>query len=219
MDTSCKRFIKFGFIISVTCAVLFTVSVYFNNLNFTFKQQSYNVFNISANDNEKNPQSFENNAVRKDDNLGTAKRLKDKVYGAQNVYTTKTGKYSVQDNNKTELVHKSLPSVLEDTLITEYSRKRNDSEDPSQLIKVYGYTFRGGNSVIILLPPFLKGICTKRKEFAPRGSKFFSFSVDPTFQKRLNLSFWCLGKAVAFPGNFAYSFGVQGTGNQLCQTC
>ena len=32
------------------------------------------------------------------------------------------------------------------------------------------------------LPPFWKGVSTKRKEFAPCGSKFFPFRVDP-FQK------------------------------------
>ena len=41
------------------------------------------------------------------------------------------------------------------------------------------YTFRGGNSVKIILSPFLKGIYSKRKEFAPKWSKFFPFRVDP----------------------------------------
>ena len=42
-----------------------------------------------------------------------------------------------------------------------------------------GYTSRGGNSVKLFLPPFWKGVYFNRKEFAPHGSKFFPFRVDP----------------------------------------
>ena len=30
-----------------------------------------------------------------------------------------------------------------------------------------------------IIVPFRKGVCSKRKEFAPHGSKFFPFRVDP----------------------------------------
>ena len=39
--------------------------------------------------------------------------------------------------------------------------------------------FKRGNSFEIVLYPFWKGVYSKRKEFAPRESKFFSFEVDP----------------------------------------
>ena len=42
-----------------------------------------------------------------------------------------------------------------------------------------GYTFRGNDSVKIDFAPSCKGVYSKRKEFAPRGSKFFPFRVDP----------------------------------------
>ena len=32
--------------------------------------------------------------------------------------------------------------------------------------------------------PFIKGVYSKRKEFAPRGSKFFPFRVDPFLEGR-----------------------------------
>ena len=41
-----------------------------------------------------------------------------------------------------------------------------------------GYTFMGDNSVKMVLPPFRKGVYSKRKESAPFGSKFFLFRVD-----------------------------------------
>ena len=44
----------------------------------------------------------------------------------------------------------------------------------------------GGNSAKIILPPFWKGVYSKRKEFAPKGSKFFPFRVDP-FQKESDM--------------------------------
>ena len=39
--------------------------------------------------------------------------------------------------------------------------------------------FQGSNSIKIVLPPFCKGVCSERKEFALLGSKFFLFRVDP----------------------------------------
>ena len=52
-------------------------------------------------------------------------------------------------------------------------------------IFVLWYTFRGdGNSVKLVLPPIKKGAYPKRKEFAPTGSKFFPFRVDP-FSERV----------------------------------
>ena len=50
-------------------------------------------------------------------------------------------------------------------------------------------TFRGGNSVQLFLPPFSKWVYYQRKGFAPLGSKFFHFRVDP-FSERT----WYLGK-------------------------
>ena len=51
-------------------------------------------------------------------------------------------------------------------------------------LKATGYTLLGFISVKTVIVPFRKGVYSKRKEFAPFGSKFFSFRVDP-FQKRL----------------------------------
>ena len=47
------------------------------------------------------------------------------------------------------------------------------------------YTFRGGggNSVKIYFTPFRKGVYSKRKEFAPLGSKFFPLRVDFFYHK------------------------------------
>ena len=46
-------------------------------------------------------------------------------------------------------------------------------------IKGHWYTFKGDNSVKVVFAPFWKGTYSKRKEFAPIGSKFFPFRVDP----------------------------------------
>ena len=35
----------------------------------------------------------------------------------------------------------------------------------------------------IILPPSGKGVFCKRKEIAPKGSKFFSFREDPFFRR------------------------------------
>ena len=48
-----------------------------------------------------------------------------------------------------------------------------------------GYTFRGGNSVQIILPYSGKGDYSKRIEFAHLGSKFFPFRVDSFFKMGL----------------------------------
>ena len=40
------------------------------------------------------------------------------------------------------------------------------------------YIFKGNNSVKTVLPSFWKTVYSKRKEFAPLGSKFFPFRVD-----------------------------------------
>ena len=50
-------------------------------------------------------------------------------------------------------------------------------------------TFRGGNFVKIVLSPSWKGVFCKRKEFAPKGSKFFTFRVDPFTEWS-----WCVEK-------------------------
>ena len=52
---------------------------------------------------------------------------------------------------------------------------------PNKTARLKGneYTFQGGNSVKLFLSPFWKGIYSKRKEFAPSGSKFFSFREGP----------------------------------------
>ena len=56
-------------------------------------------------------------------------------------------------------------------------------------IKVNWHSFRGNNSFISILPPFWKGVYSKRKEFAPLGSKFFPFWVDPFSEGA-----WCARK-------------------------
>ena len=43
-------------------------------------------------------------------------------------------------------------------------------------------TSKGGNYVKMVFAFFWKGVYSKRKEFAPSGSKFFPFRIDP-FQK------------------------------------
>ena len=48
---------------------------------------------------------------------------------------------------------------------------------------------RGGGSVRIVFVSFWKGVSSKRKEFAPFGSKFFSLRVDPFSEGA-----WCAGK-------------------------
>ena len=52
-----------------------------------------------------------------------------------------------------------------------------------------GYAFKKGNSVDIVLPTFWKGVNSKRKELAPKGSQFFPFRVDPSSEGA-----WCAGK-------------------------
>ena len=45
-----------------------------------------------------------------------------------------------------------------------------------------GIRYMGGNFIKIVLPPFCKGICSKRKErkeFDPLLSEFFLSRVDP----------------------------------------
>ena len=41
------------------------------------------------------------------------------------------------------------------------------------------YILRGGNYIKVVFASLLKGVYSKRKEFAPPGSKFFSFRIDP----------------------------------------
>ena len=48
--------------------------------------------------------------------------------------------------------------------------------------QINNYTFRGGTFVKIVFIPSLKWVYSKRKEFAPSGSKFFPFRVDPISQ-------------------------------------
>ena len=50
-------------------------------------------------------------------------------------------------------------------------------------------TSRGGSSVKMVLPLLGKEIYSKWKEFAPSGSKFFPFRVDPFSEGA-----WCAGK-------------------------
>ena len=63
-----------------------------------------------------------------------------------------------------------------------------------------GNTFKGSNSVQLFLPVFWKMVYSKRKEFAPYGSKFFSFTVDP------------------FPEG-AWSAGKQTVSHKSCHPC
>ena len=44
--------------------------------------------------------------------------------------------------------------------------------------KADGYTFREDISKLFCV--FWKGVYSKRKEFAPKGSKFFPFRIDPS---------------------------------------
>ena len=44
-----------------------------------------------------------------------------------------------------------------------------------------GYTFKGDNSVKMILLLVWKGVYSKRKEFAPLGSEFFPFRADPLY--------------------------------------
>ena len=51
--------------------------------------------------------------------------------------------------------------------------------------KENGYTFRGGNSVSLLLPPFSKGSTQKEKNSLPVGANSFLLEQTPFFQKGL----------------------------------
>ena len=53
----------------------------------------------------------------------------------------------------------------------------------------HGYTFRGSISAEVVFNYFLTGVRSKRKVFAPLGSKFFPFRVD-LFSKGMK----CAGK-------------------------
>ena len=59
----------------------------------------------------------------------------------------------------------------------------------SNILKGKWYTLKGGNSFKMGLPLFWNGVYSKRKEFAPLGSKFFPFRVDPFSEENL-----CSGK-------------------------
>ena len=39
------------------------------------------------------------------------------------------------------------------------------------IVKVFGYTFRGGNSIEMFLPPFWKGVYSKRKNLLSSSGK------------------------------------------------
>ena len=56
-------------------------------------------------------------------------------------------------------------------------------------LKENGYTYKGDNAVKIVFGPFWKEVHSKRKEFAPFGSKFFPFGVDFLGGD------WCTGKS------------------------
>ena len=60
-------------------------------------------------------------------------------------------------------------------------------------IKGSWYTYRGGNSIKIALFPFWKSVYSKRKEFAPHGSKFFPSRIDP-----ISEGAWCAGKQTQY---------------------
>ena len=64
------------------------------------------------------------------------------------------------------------------------------------------YFFRGDNSIKFVFDPFWKGVYYIRKEFAPRGSKFFPYIGGP-FQKGINMQESKQGvtKIVPFGGN------------------
>ena len=53
---------------------------------------------------------------------------------------------------------------------------------------VYFYQFYKGDNfcdfVFLHISPFLKWVYSKRKEFAPKGSKFFLIWVDPVYARR-----------------------------------
>ena len=63
----------------------------------------------------------------------------------------------------------------------------------TDIFKRNRYNFKGGGWEAtlskLILPPSRKGVYSKRKEFAPIGSNFFPFKVDP-FQKGLGAQEW-----------------------------
>ena len=62
------------------------------------------------------------------------------------------------------------------------------------------YNFRGGNSVILFISSFWKGVYTKRKEFSHRGSIFFPFRVDPFLEgQQIIWMEWLSLKVYLFP--------------------
>ena len=71
------------------------------------------------------------------------------------------------------------------------------------------YILEGSNSVRLVLSPFWKGVYSKRKEFAPKGSKFFPFRED-IFSEGA----WCAGKQTgSWPASVA-QLDARPTGNQ-----
>ena len=57
------------------------------------------------------------------------------------------------------------------------ANRQNNYHDPSNPVLQNGYNIKGNNSGKHFTPD-RKGAFSKRKEFAPNGSKFFPFRVD-----------------------------------------
>ena len=69
--------------------------------------------------------------------------------------------------------------------------KRNSSLETHIIGRISAFFVKGDNFCDLLfnfldIKPILKGVYSKRKEFAPHGSKFFLFKVDPISEGRQN---------------------------------
>ena len=88
------------------------------------------------------------------------------------------------------------PYFLTGSLWNKWKFRTNDSFRQWNLISSVDL-YKGDNFCDFLLIfctqiPFWKGVCSNRKEFAPIGSKFFSFWVEPLFRwevKKLTVTY------------------------------
>ena len=92
---------------------------------------------------------------------------------------------------------------------------------------VFGHILPGDNFCNFLLPimhtmtPFWKGVYSKRKEFAPTGSKFFPFRVGIPFQKgdKRVLKATSPGKSIESPLSILFFFFFFTEIKVLCFFC
>ena len=82
-----------------------------------------------------------------------------------------------QTENQTDLD----PHCLQKWLFKSQADDKADDNVVIGSLRVKGMDILSGETTFfkLFLPPFWKGIYSKRKKFAPSGSTFFPFRVDP----------------------------------------